>query len=164
MNILIEQDHLLQHHIRYGYGHAVCRIELVEGYFCQRNTRHADAPAVSKTQILSLSVGHNSQYRYALLITMASGTFASAWEGWSYLIWRQKRRPRAPFLVKGTFASLIILLLLSSVVEYVGYWKHFQIFCLIFDFHDLALPTPGFIFPRQLFLSTRRTLLPTIKL
>lgn len=57
---LIEQDHLLQRHIHYGYGHPVCRIELVEGYFCQRNAQNADAPAVSKTQILSLSVGHNS--------------------------------------------------------------------------------------------------------
>jgi hypothetical protein len=58
--------------------------------------------------------------QYALLITMAGGTFGSAWDSWNYLIWRRRRRPTAPSLVKRTFASLTMLLLLSSVVEYVA--------------------------------------------
>ena len=142
----------------------MCWIQLVEGYFCQRNARHANATAVSGTFILILFVRviDNMYGRYALLITMASGTFSSAWEGWSYLIWQWKRRPRAPFFVKGTFASLVLLLFLSSAIAYVTKCKHFH-FSVTSHLHYLALRTSGSIFPQQPFLSILHTPLRTIK-
>jgi hypothetical protein len=163
MKFPTEQGRLIQCHIFYDDGYPIRWIELVEGYFCQRNEGHANAPAVSEIHISPLFVAHKLHDRYALLIAMASGTFGSAWEGWCYLIWRKKRRQRAPFLVKGTFASLILLLFLSSAIAYVTNCSHHHIFRQISHYYNLALPTSGSIFPQQLCPSILCTPFPTIK-